>query len=86
MNTVNSIVTFLMVFLIQNMENRDTREIHLKLDELIPLIRRHGMSVRISSGFRTTILRKWLESIDTSDLSGLRDRALIGAIGYTFRG
>jgi|ERR1700730_9018080 low affinity Fe/Cu permease len=35
MNTVSSIVTFLMVFLIQNTENRDTREIHLKLDELI---------------------------------------------------
>jgi low affinity Fe/Cu permease len=35
MNTVSSIVTFLMVFLIQSTENRDTREIHLKLDELI---------------------------------------------------
>jgi low affinity Fe/Cu permease len=34
-NTVSSIVTFLMVFLIQNTQNRDTREIHLKLDELI---------------------------------------------------
>lgn len=35
MNTVGSIVTFLMVFLIQSTENRDTREIHSKLDELI---------------------------------------------------
>ena len=34
-NTGSSIVTFLMVFLIQNTQNRDTREIHLKLDELI---------------------------------------------------
>ena len=34
-NTVTSIVTFLMVFLIQSTQNRDTREIHLKLDELI---------------------------------------------------
>src|SRR3984885_14944030 len=33
--TGSSIVTFLMVFLIQNTQNRDTREIHLKLDELI---------------------------------------------------
>ncbi|HKU27353.1 MAG TPA: low affinity iron permease family protein [Candidatus Sulfotelmatobacter sp.] len=34
-NTTTTIVTFLMVFLIQNTQNRDTREIHLKLDELI---------------------------------------------------
>ena len=34
-NTASSITTFLMVFLIQNTQNRDTREIHLKLDELI---------------------------------------------------
>ena len=34
-NTGSSIVTFLMVFLIQNTQNRNTREIHLKLDELI---------------------------------------------------
>jgi low affinity Fe/Cu permease len=34
-NTASSIVTFLMVFLIQNTQNRDTREIQLKLDELI---------------------------------------------------
>ena len=34
-NTGSSIVTFLMVFLIQNTQNRDNREIHLKLDELI---------------------------------------------------
>jgi low affinity Fe/Cu permease len=35
LNTASSIVTFLMVFLIQNTQNRDTREIQLKLDELI---------------------------------------------------
>jgi low affinity Fe/Cu permease len=34
-NTATTIITFLMVFLIQNTQNRDTREIHLKLDELI---------------------------------------------------
>jgi low affinity Fe/Cu permease len=34
-NTGTTIVTFLMVFLIQNTQNRDAREIHLKLDELI---------------------------------------------------
>jgi low affinity Fe/Cu permease len=34
-NSGTSIITFLMVFLIQNTQNRDARAIHLKLDELI---------------------------------------------------
>src|SRR5688572_8986332 len=34
-NTSTTIVTFLMVFLIQNTQNRDNRAIHAKLDELI---------------------------------------------------
>jgi low affinity Fe/Cu permease len=34
-NTGTTIVTFLMVSLIQNTQNRDTKTVHLKLDELI---------------------------------------------------
>lgn len=34
-NTATTIVTFLMVFLIQNTQNRDSLAMHLKLDELI---------------------------------------------------
>ena len=34
-NTATTIITFLMVFLIQNTQNRDAEAIHLKLDELI---------------------------------------------------
>ena len=34
-NTSTTIITFLMVFLIQNTQNRDSHAIHLKLDELI---------------------------------------------------
>ncbi len=34
-NTSTTIITFLMVFLIQNTQNRDTEAIQLKLDELI---------------------------------------------------
>lgn len=34
-NTTTTIVTFLMVFLIQNTQNRDTEALRLKLDELI---------------------------------------------------
>src|SRR6476620_1245353 len=33
-NTGTTIVTFLMVFLIQNTQNRDAKAVHLKLDEL----------------------------------------------------
>jgi low affinity Fe/Cu permease len=34
-NTATTIITFLMVFLIQNTQNRDAKAVHLKLDELI---------------------------------------------------
>ena len=34
-NTATTIITFLMVFLIQNTQNRDAKALHLKLDELI---------------------------------------------------
>lgn len=34
-NTTTTIITFLMVFLIQNTQNRDNRALHLKLDELV---------------------------------------------------
>src|SRR5438445_12188584 len=37
-NTATTIVTFLIVFLIQNTQNRDARAIHLKLDEIIRAI------------------------------------------------
>jgi low affinity Fe/Cu permease len=39
-NTGTTIVTFLMVFLIQATQNRETRALHLKLDELIRVQRR----------------------------------------------
>ncbi|MDB5348786.1 MAG: Low affinity iron permease [Planctomycetota bacterium] len=44
-NTGTSVITFLMVFLIQRTQNRDTRAIHLKLNELIAAV--EGASNRL---------------------------------------
>ena len=38
-NTATTVLTFLIVFLIQNTQNRDARATHLKLDEIIHAIR-----------------------------------------------
>ena len=38
-NTVTTVVTFLMVFLIQHTQNRDTRALHLKIGELLKATR-----------------------------------------------
>ena len=38
-NTFTTIVTFLVVFLIQNTQNRDTKSLHLKIDELLKATR-----------------------------------------------
>lgn len=37
-NTLTTIITFLMVFIIQHSQNKDTLELHHKIDELIKII------------------------------------------------
>ena len=58
-NTGTTIVTFLMVFLIQNTQNRDAKAFHLKLDELI----------RAVKGARTGLVD--LEDLSDQDLEKL---------------
>ena len=60
-NTGTTIITFLMVFLIQNTQNRDSRAIHLKLDELI----------RANTHARNRLID--LQSLSDIDLDGLHD-------------
>jgi low affinity Fe/Cu permease len=38
-NTTTTIITFLVVFLIQNTQNHDSRALHLKLDELLRAVK-----------------------------------------------
>lgn len=59
-NTGTTIVTFLMVFLIQNTQNRDTEALHLKLDELI----------RVTQGAHNQMLD--LEQMEEAHLDELR--------------
>ena len=58
-NTGTTIVTFLMVFLIQNTQNRDAKAVHLKLDELI----------RALKGARNELID--LEKLTDEDLTSL---------------
>jgi len=59
-NTATTVITFLMVFLIQNTQNRDAKAIHLKLDELIRCIK----------GARNTLID--LEEMSEEELDNLQ--------------
>src|SRR5882724_5102085 len=61
-NTGTTIITFLMVFLIQNTQNRDAKAIHLKLDELIRSIK----------GARNSMVD--LENLSDEDLKELKNQ------------
>jgi low affinity Fe/Cu permease len=61
-NTGTTVITFLMVFLIQNTQNRDTTAIQLKLDELI----------RATEGAHNALLD--LEELDERALNAFRQK------------
>jgi low affinity Fe/Cu permease len=60
-NTGTTIVTFLMVFLIQNTQNRDSTALHLKIDEII----------RAIEGARNSVLN--LEELEDKDLEAIHN-------------
>ena len=60
-NTGTTIITFLMVFLIQNTQNRDSEAIQVKLDELI----------RLSEGGHNVLLD--LEELEDEELNRIRE-------------
>jgi low affinity Fe/Cu permease len=68
-NTGTTIVTFLMVFLIQNTQNRDTEAIQIKLDELI----------RATKGAHNALMD--LEELEETHLNKFRDRYALMARG-----
>lgn len=61
-NTLTTIITFLMVFLIQNTQNRDTAALQVKLDELI----------RATQGAHNVLLD--LEELEDHELEKIRRR------------
>ena len=61
-NTATTIITFLMVFLIQNTQNRDAKAMHLKLDEVI----------RALKGARNQLVD--LENLSDEDLKKLEQQ------------
>lgn len=65
-NTGTTIITFLMVFLIQNTQNRESKAIHLKLDELLFSIkkaRNELINLENQSDEKLTELREGFEKL-----------------------
>ncbi len=64
-NTGTTIITFLMVFLIQNTQNRDTKAIQLKLDEIIRVTDGHNvlMDLEELSEHELDIIRRKYEDL-----------------------
>jgi low affinity Fe/Cu permease len=61
-NTATTIVTFLMVFLIQRAQNKDARAVHLKLNEIVAAI--HGASNQLIN----------VEDLDEAEVRALHER------------
>ena len=76
-NTSTTIVTFLMVFVIQNSQNRDSKAVHIKLDELIEAMegarnRDRARRSRRPTKSRTATSRTWPRGPRTRTSSSAR--------------
>lgn len=75
-NTGTTIVTFLMVFLIQNAQNRDGRVMQLKLDELLRAVTdARTKLVALEECSDTELKKLQQEFLRIGELSGLLDRS-----------
>src|SRR3954451_7507405 len=70
-NTSTTIITFLMVFLIQNTQNRDSQAVHAKLDELI---------IKLEAADNRLVVA---EDLSDEDLERLMDKQKVRAVQAT---
>lgn len=81
-NTGTTIITFLMIFLVQNTQNRDAKAIHLKIDELIRAkkgARNDLLDIEDDTDQRLQSLQEEFHKISqkTRDLAALHDEEML---------
>ena len=83
-NTGTTIITFLLVFLIQNTQNRDSHALHLKLDELIRAnknARNHMINLDNLSDLQLKELQKEFELLAQSTARRTRQKKILPSPG-----
>ncbi len=81
-NTSTTIVTFIMVFIIQNTQNRDSRALHLKMDEIIRSVKEARNSFVTWKNFRMRLVKlqeqfRRLEKVAGTEAEKMMPRKMI---------
>src|SRR5207302_11349591 len=96
-NTATTVITFLMVFLIQNTQNRDAKAVHLKLDEVIralkgarnQLVDLENLSdedlKKLEKQFQRLREKAEHDGTGSRDVTPAESRCAAGSIGARFR-